>query len=242
MTEQSNTPEIVAPATNTPVVIDPLAAALELIAAQSGLTVADLMARMTAPVATPKVAAPKPATNGESTANFIEATDPFAVLFGITNDHGRLISRSYLKAYVQCNCRLPDGFKDQPTISRKELFNDFVSDGYLTECVAAGIKTAGGIGKRASLDARWNRPAPVAKPKVAKPVIAKPTAATPIVAPLTAEPPTDADAEAFAANMANADQPAPVEQQITHNTRSAANGRRERLAEALVAANAMIVA
>jgi hypothetical protein len=269
--------EIVAPVAETPEPVkaeepvaaapvapttDPLLAKMQELSAKSGLSLAqlnDMFAALVAakpaaatPVAKP-AAAKQTAHAGESKENFVDADDPFAKKFGITGAGGRFISRSYTKAYVECNCRPAAGFNDQPGMTRKQLFDYFSSDEYIAECVAAGVTTGSGIGKRAALDTRWNRPAKVEKPKAA----AKPAAAKPAVAPTPAAAvpaiPTDltavpdqigSDLLAFVANLttvAVTDAPAPeapapeapamTQAEKVASNSAARNTRRERLAQ-----------
>lgn len=133
-------------------------------------------------------------------SHFIDANDPFAKQFGITNDDGLFISRQYVNQYVQCWCRMNKGYNGTATFSRKTAFALFNSDQYLQECVDAKVTTGSAIGQRASLDAQWGDEPRLmreanAKRKTVAPAPVAPAPITPAV-DVTSDP----EAAAFAAN------------------------------------------
>jgi hypothetical protein len=175
----------------------------------------------------------------ESKERFVDASDPFAQKFGIMNGKGQYVSRSYLKAYVECNCREPQGYVASTNgLSRTALIEYFVSDAFITECLAAGYITASKIGGRAGHSLLWKNV--TEKPKV-EPKATK-TAATPVLPP--AAPATDdPEAAAFAAAAAalpidTAAMPpsapatgAPANIDVSSVSTEARKTRRQRLAE-----------
>jgi hypothetical protein len=97
-------------------------------------------------------------------SNFVSASDPFAVAFGIKNDKGQFISRSYLRAYIECWCRVedecnwynPDGnvLDNGVPMTRKYIIDHFASDKYLADHVGS---TGSNIGHECRLSTMWDR-------------------------------------------------------------------------------------
>ena len=81
--------------------------------------------------------------------------------WGIVNKEGKSITPSYIKAYIMCACRIPDGFalttegKDEPSQSlRTRLFRFYMSDEFLVPLAKQGLNACT-IGDCAAIDGRW---------------------------------------------------------------------------------------
>ena len=83
-----------------------------------------------------------------SLRKFAEPVDPDANPWGITNDRGQLVTRSYLSRYIQCWCRKPDGF----VLNRKENFAFFMTDAFMNQHRG---KHASEVGHEASKSTLW---------------------------------------------------------------------------------------
>lgn len=75
---------------------------------------------------------------------------PEANKWGIVNGRGEVVTTAYLKAYVECSCRIPDGYVKDRVANMQYL----MSDAFMSACKADKL-TAAQVGKRASVDPRW---------------------------------------------------------------------------------------
>ena len=67
--------------------------------------------------------------------------------FGIYGKGGELITLTYVRAYIHCNCRIADGY-DQP--DRDKIIQD-----YMNNLESFRGMSGNEIGKKCSLDKRW---------------------------------------------------------------------------------------
>ena len=110
-----------------------------------GTVESPIVAEITAAVA---VATAQVAAKASALRKFAEANDPDANRYGIVNDRGQLVTNAYLSRYIQCWCRIPDGFVE----NRKQNFAWFMSDEFLSQHVGS---TASKVGHAASQSDRW---------------------------------------------------------------------------------------
>jgi hypothetical protein len=106
------------------------------------------------------------------TAPFMKFADSEDVVnpWRITNNRNQLLTTAYLRRYIQCWCRVENGY----TENRAANLAYFMSDEFLAP--HAG-ETASHVGKLASIDARWGEvAAKQGAPRERKPRTGKPAA------------------------------------------------------------------
>jgi hypothetical protein len=82
--------------------------------------------------------------------------DEQANAYGIQNSRGQIVTNTYLARYIQCWCRVGNGY----TANRKANFAHFMSAEFLSNCTGL---TASQVGRKASLDERWGIPAKISR-------------------------------------------------------------------------------
>lgn len=107
-----------------------------------------------------------------------DADDKKANRYNIRNTRGELVTMEYLNRYVQCWCRIGDGFNND----RKANFVYFSSHEFLKQHVG---ETASAVGRAAAADLRWSKnrksAAPAAAPVAAETLVVPDAPATPAV-------------------------------------------------------------